>query len=218
MRPTAKAGGSFDQWTRLAIQLGHAEPVVDRWEWHAQSMGRAERWSVPKDWPTYGQLVERLVAMGYPPPTETGFNAWIAAESHGGVDVFLPASHRVEGRLFLLPKTDRDGNPLRLCDLTQGREGDLTDPDYHRLASFRRAEAKGYDGIVINDFCQSKDWGNVGHRSVGLFAKTLERMDWAVVPAASFDWPKERGGMAVTVTPEFERLFEERAANNTLTP
>lgn len=44
---------------------------------------------------------------------------------------------------------------------------------YHgKIESFdvRNIRPGGYDGIVINDFAQSEEYGNVGHVSYGLFA------------------------------------------------
>jgi hypothetical protein len=81
-----------------------------------------------------------------------------------------PANYRSQGRLFIVtPKRD-----LKIYDTTKGREGDLTDVDYHKHDWFKAAEAQGYDGIQIHDYAQSNDQGNFGHKSIGLFQNTLK--------------------------------------------
>jgi len=79
------------------------------------------------------------------------------------------------GRLFIVkPKRD-----LKLYDATNGgkREGDLMDLDYHKHEWFEMAKEKGYDGIKINDFAQSNDYGNVSHYSYGFFENTIKDLD-----------------------------------------
>jgi hypothetical protein len=82
------------------------------------------------------------------------------------------SDYRLQGRLFSV-KLNR---AFKIWDKTEGgaTEGDLMDVDYHKIDLFRLIEKKGYDGIKINDFCQSEDHGNVGHTSIGLFNKSLK--------------------------------------------
>lgn len=82
------------------------------------------------------------------------------------------SDYRLQGRLFSV-KLNRD---FRIWDKTEGgyTEGDLMDVDYQKIDLFRLIESKGYDGIKINDFCQSEDYGNVGHTSIGLFNNSLK--------------------------------------------
>ena len=60
------------------------------------------------------------------------------------------------------------------------KEGDLTEPDYHKLDLFKKIELKkdknghyAYDGIIINDFAQSDYYGNMNHISLGFFKRSL---------------------------------------------
>ena len=94
-------------------------------------------------------------------------------------NTIMPASYQMKGRLFILtPTVD-----LRIFDMTEGgsKEGDLTDVDYHKLDTFDKIKAAGYDGVKINDFAQSKDFGNFGHHSIGLFPSAIKKLEKEVV-------------------------------------
>lgn len=112
--------------------------------------------------------------------------SWNLFTSHDdGVWKILPFDTRVQGRLLtIVPKKD-----LKFYDLTFGRsiEGDLTDVDYHKHDEFRRAEDAGYDGIRINDFAQSHNYGNVGHLSYGIFKKAIPFLSISESPAIHED-------------------------------
>lgn len=94
---------------------------------------------------------------------------------------------------FKKVKTDKDGNLLsanykdvgkvleitcardfKLYNIGYGKEGDLMDLEYKQVGLFRKAEEKGYDGVVINDFAQSEKYGNYGHKSFGFFNRVLK--------------------------------------------
>lgn len=97
----------------------------------------------------------------------------------------LPNNSRVDGRLL----TIKPRRELQLYDFTLARsiEGDLTDLDYHKIGLFRQAEKKGYDGVVINDFAQSHNMGNVGHVSYGLFKHVIPDLTITESPARHED-------------------------------
>lgn len=195
-----------DSLHAAAVQKCGREPDV---EWDA--IGNSRSWTIPTGWPTHAELLSWFrEELGYA-SAAVDVPFWAASSFEGGRDRFLREDHRLQGSLLVV-----DGRDLNFYDHATGREGDLQDPDHNRLGLFRRVEAAGYDGIVINDFCQSPAWGNVGHRSWGVFASAMARVEWASVPAVSFDWPEERGGLSRTVTPEFEKAWrgavETRAA------
>lgn len=127
---------------------------------------------------------QHLTKLGYK-PTDTGTDSnhsWKLNYDNGTIQ---PANYRAKGRLLIVtPKRD-----LRIYDNTLGGkiEGDLTDPEYHKLDLFRNAEKQGYDGIKINDFAQSNDWGNVGHTSIGLFKRTLKDLNFEETDAVHHD-------------------------------
>lgn len=91
-----------------------------------------------------------------------------------------PYDYRCEGRLFKLTAKE----DIKFFDITKDTEGDLTDLDYHKLDLFRKAEKEGYNGIKINDFAQSEHYGNYGHKSYGIFRKSIKLFDVQVLGAA----------------------------------
>jgi len=157
--------------------------------------GRARSYRIPAGYPTRRQVVERLAAMGY--AWDGGaFSAWVRTGPGGRL---LPKDWRAPGNLLIL-----DGwRDLRLYDWVSGREGDLTDCDFHHSDLFRRLEGEGFEGIRLHDFCQTETHGNVGHRSVGVFAAGLARLRWAALPAVHWEWPATTALWPRT-TPEFE--------------
>lgn len=123
-----------------------------------------------------------------------------------GECTILPASYSTRGRLFII-----DGwQNLRFHDMTVGGDGDLMDPDHNKLDDFREAEEAGFDGVIINDFAQSgAHWGNLGHRSWGVFRHALPRLVHTDIPCVRYDFPPDTGALARRTTPEFETLFDE---------
>jgi hypothetical protein len=190
----------------LVRQMGKESPDV---EWGSD--GRAKSWAVPDGYPTYRDVADWLEnSLGYDnlsdcPDRERKY--WVkSAFGLDGRETYLPASYRIEGRLYVV-----DGvRDLRFLDMAEGREGDLTDLDYHKHAWFRRARDEGYDGIVINDFCQSKTHGNVGHRSWGVLPRALGKLRFAEIPCVRFDWAADES-VTERLTPEFRQAWEASA-------
>jgi len=107
----------------------------------------------------------------------------------------LPSDYRMKGRLFVItPKED-----LNVYDMTYGGkiDGDLTDPDYKKVGFFDKLKKSGYDGVKINDWTQTEEFGNFGHKSIGLFKDGLKKCGIEVIPDVTY--PKE-----------FERMADER--------
>ncbi len=167
------------------------------------AFGRPRSWGIPEGYATYRQVIKHIEeVLGYPNRCAVGDHTYELLTDGWNAETqehfIVPAGHRKPGSLVIL-----DGfQDMRLLDLSRG-ESDLTDLQYHKLRAFRQAEAEGYDGVVIDDFCQSKTWGNVGHRSIGFFAQALGRLEATIVPAFRFDWDESREGLAVAETPEF---------------
>lgn len=181
-------------WPRFAAaRLGLAYREVER-----DALGDAVSWAfAPGARVTYGEAFEALKAMGY--SFESGI-AEVKSRSEGGATEWMRADWRLTGSLLATPRDPR----LNLLDISTG-ESDLTARQYHRIDLFRRAETEGYDGIVIDDFAQSDSYGNVGHRSVGLFDKAARARAWIVMDAEhpDLDDARRRGGS----TPEFDDWF-----------
>jgi len=163
-------------------------------------LGLAQSFASPAGYPRYAAIVEKLTAMGYPPDTGGGFTAWVKYErGEDGVEVVQPASYQREGRLFIVDCVAE----LRLADLADERERGHMESDSQRLDAFRRLEARGFDGVVIDEFRQTERHGDVGHRSIGLFAGALGKIRYAAIPARHFDWAETGVSDASKATPEF---------------
>lgn len=166
-------------------------------------IGAPRSWGIPAGYATYRQVIDHIEnALGYARRDHCGdlsyellTDGW---KSETQEHVIVPSGYRKPGSLVIV-----DGfQEMQLLDLSRG-ESDLTDLQYHKLKAFREAEANGFDGVVIDDFCQSKAWGNVGHRSIGFFAHSLAKLQATVIPVVRFDWDETREGLAVTDSPEF---------------
>lgn len=124
------------------------------------------------------EVDNRLQALGYT-PTNPGVSPWSKSyEFHFADDRLLPPGGKEEGVLCVAtPRRD-----LVLWRKAEG-EGDLTAVQYHDVRGFDRARRAGLDGVIIDDFAQSEEWGNLGHLSVGLFAEALPDLDVECIPA-----------------------------------
>jgi hypothetical protein len=87
---------------------------------------------------------------------------------------------------------------MRIYVMSRG-EGDLTDVQYNEFDFFEELERRGFDGLLIDDFAQSEEWGNFGHLSVGLFASAARDLDVNERPAQYREWERERENS----TPEY---------------
>lgn len=184
-------------WYAVVRQMGFdaIEVEVDQYQ-------RLKSWRLPADYPTYRDAVEWLARLGY--DLASNGSAEVLTARENGIEVIKPASWRMPGRLLVTI-----GDDLDLLDVADGREGDLTDPDYHKLGLFRHAEASR-EGILIHDYLQDPDYGNVGHRSYGLFGKTAARLPWLEIPATHCSW---RTGKQMT--PELDEFIKHLGARAT---
>jgi len=117
----------------------------------------------------------KLMNLGYKPDKTYSSNNDYRWDLKFKDSELQPSDFKFQGRLLIvIPKRD-----LKLFDATYNgeREADLMNLDYHRHDWFEMAKKKGYDGIKINDFAQSDDYGNVSHYSYGLFEDTLKDLD-----------------------------------------
>lgn len=76
-------------------------------------------------------------------------------------------------------------------------------PAHNNIDLFQKAEQAGYDGISIWDFAQSKQYGNVGHESIGIFPAGLAKLYTFAIPAVGHDLADD---VTVPWTPEFAAL------------
>ena len=135
---------------------------------------------------------KKLMEFGYEPSSVDSYSlnhSWRLKTTYKDEEmVILPAEYRHQGRLLIItPKED-----LKIYDYTFGetKEASLLNPDYHNITLFRKVEESGYDGIKIPDHAQIESEGNFGHSSIGLFRKTLQKIDVVEIPAVH---PKDFG-------------------------
>jgi hypothetical protein len=162
------------------------------------SIGRPRSWSMPAGFarsPTKEEVMEMLRAAGF----ELKGGTWdpqveVNMTLSGGEYRVIPPGECREGRLFVArPRRD-----MRIYVMSRG-EGDLTDVQYNEFDFFEELERRGFDGLLIDDFAQSEEWGNFGHLSVGLFASAARDLDVNERPAQYREWERERENS----TPEY---------------
>lgn len=148
-------------------------------KWDATGMARSWRDPPPPfdglDFTARRKLIdERLTEFGY---VGEGWHKIWKFRFHNGR--LLDPDEAVVGRLFVAV-TLRD---MILWKKSIG-EGNLLEPQHNDLRGFAAAERAGLDGVLIDDFAQSEEWGNFGHLSVGLFEASLGELDVEVYPAS----------------------------------
>lgn len=158
-------------WTDFAVQdLGYALPDVEY-----DKTGQAKSWSATMPWPTYRECLHKLAGLGYD-FREDPESVKQTLTKEGKFHV-MPKAWRKPGRVFV---TIDDG--LSFADHSVG-ESDLTEKAHLRFDLFRAAEKRGFGGVIIDDFAQSEDFGNVGHRAYGLFSPAARSRQYLVFEA-----------------------------------
>lgn len=179
--------------------------------------GRATSWIVPDGYARNADVVRYIEeVLGYRNRDTIGdfryellTNGWNKDTKEHRI---VPADFRIPGSLIIV----EGFADMRFLDLSRG-ESDLTDLQYHLLTTFRRAEAEGYHGVVIDDFAQAEPhWGNLGHRSIGFFAHALPALKTTVIPAVRFEFGPNVADLAVTETPEYQEWQTAQAARHAM--
>lgn len=163
-------------WYELAKQIS-GEDCFDI----TMRRGEVDSWRTPKDWPTYGEcwgFVTSQNGLGY--PDESMIQVYTSTSGEGWIH--LPASYKLQGQLFMAV-----GNVDDFADLRRSSEPNLMDVEYHQTDLFKQAWDRDLFGVKINDFAQTKTWGNVGHLSYGLGPKAAEQTKWIAIPATNFE-------------------------------
>ena len=112
---------------------------------------------------------DKLLRFGYQPTNKPSDGNWEWKIKTDSKSPILPGDHRVSGRLLIVkPKRD-----MKIFDHSKDGEGDLTDLDYNKFDLFEKVHSLGYDGIKINDFAQTEQYGNYGHTSIGFFKEAV---------------------------------------------
>jgi len=133
-------------------------------KWHKEQDKRFKQW-----------VKDRLKELGYEPNSENSYDSgYILKTKHiNGHDTILP-NKNVEGTIITFENLE----PLKIFDMTEGgkKDGDLMDPDYRKLDTFKKLTEAGYDGVKISDFAQVEGHGNVGHTSIGIFPAAISKV------------------------------------------
>lgn len=171
VRPQQHSG-----WYELAKQMS-GQDCLDI----TTRRGEVDSWRTPKDWPTYGEcwsFVTSQNGLGY--PDEPTIEVYTASSKEGWT--YHPASYKLPGQLFVTV-----GYIDNFADLRNSPEPDLMNVEYHQTSLFKQAWDRGLFGVKINDFAQTKIWGNVGHLSYGLGPKAAAQTKWIAIPATNFE-------------------------------
>lgn len=197
-----------DPFYSIALTLCASEPDnVQR-----DFLGRATSHRIPKGWPTYEDVAKHIErVLGYENQHQgSGSHRYVMRSTGWDAQRRLPLivhnDFKEVGRLLMIEGFEH----LRLLDISTG-EGDLTDPQHSKLRLFAQAEAQGYDGVIIDDFAQTENWGNVGHTSVGFFAHAIGDLNIKETAALRHEWGTSVKDLQVTTTPEFEAWQTQHA-------
>jgi hypothetical protein len=153
--------------------------------------GMAASFGCDPSWPRIGEVVEYLdEELGY--VADNGLYR-LKSEFRGDIEIVRPSAWSMPGSLWM---TIDDG--LRFRDIRQSGEPDLTVREHLAFGAFEDAAANGWDGVIINDFCQTDEWGNVGHLSYGLAPEPAAAAEWISIPAARCDIGRLFDGERVT--------------------
>jgi len=159
------------------------DPGQVEWDEH----GKLRSYRLPDEWSEFNKNLDkmsreielRLEKLGYAGTGLLGSRTYHFYSTNGKI---LPPGGKSLGTLCVAT-TLRD---MTLWEKALG-EGDLTEVQYHDVGGFRRAQEK-FDGVIIDDFAQSEEWGNLGHLSVGLFGPALKDIKTKCIPATYEEW------------------------------
>lgn len=115
-------------------------------------------------------LTRKLNSLGYEVSKYGQVKRFLEDPHNGNI---LPANHRKVGKVLKVT-CKRD---FKVFNYGYGKDGDLMNVEYHNTKLFKKLDEEGYDGVIINDFAQSSYHGNIGHKSVGFFAKAIPDLE-----------------------------------------
>lgn len=156
-------------------------------EWEDKGKQRLKSFPLPKGWehvPSKDEVTRLLEKIGF----EHDHGHF---KIHFGKNKILKPKDKQQGRLFVAKTKE----PLKVWKKAKG-EGDLMDLQYHDLSGFKNAQQAGVDGVLIDDFAQSENYGNFGHQSLGLY--DVKKLEVKSIPAQYHEWDYKTKG-----TPEY---------------
>jgi hypothetical protein len=191
--------GDFDARVFAAMGFDVAAMKAER-----DLSGRMTSYRVLPGHPSNRDARAFLEGLGY---RFDGESAWIKVRLlQGGGDELMPASWMTPGRLFV---AERPAG-LRLYDLATTEEGGLSGRQWMRTDLFQSlAESGEWDGLVIDDVHRTRRLGHFGHRSIGLFQATIDRLRLHATPCVHCDPYEVWNARDGSTTSEFDGLHEE---------
>lgn len=166
----------------LAKQLGADAQILA-----ADPCDRPTSWRYDGNEVTYQHVIDWLATLGYEYNESIPNRSYTVKLDSANQYHILPAKARPQGRLVII-----DPLPgMNIKDFALD-EGDLTDLQYHKVDEIEQAFLSDADCVRINDFCQSSEFGNVGHISYGYSAKAIAQHQAAgrvlTISATRRDW------------------------------
>jgi hypothetical protein len=172
VRPTA--GMPWFEFSKTIT--GHTDADFDV---ETDAYGRTKSFRIPPGWLRNGEAAKWLEReLGY----AAGRDHWVKSGLSDPNRRYYPIDYQMPGHLLV---TVDDG--LTFSNLRKPSEPDLMAPEHNNLALFANADAGGHAGIIINDFCQTEQFGNVGHVSYGILPNRLSTIEWVTIPATRFE-------------------------------
>jgi hypothetical protein len=181
------------------------EAEVSAWD----ALGRARSWSMKPHLVTIGEVVAHLEGhLGYRSISRNTRSYEIKCDGlyEDGLARVKDSGYRRPGSLWIIAGHER----LRWYDMRHESSGDLSDPHYRQVNRFRQLEDDGYQGIIIHDFAQTSQWGNLGHVAYGLLPRGLKQVHWTRIDALHYEFGAERGELDAKDSPEFTQWRAQR--------
>lgn len=194
-----KHGGWIMDWAmqRAGVTLDDLDVT-----WNGMS---AYSWTIPKNWPTEGDLEDHLLSMGYEADAMGVYKVSLSYEKSldgtGSRECLKPADWKLPGHLLIILANEIDIRDPEWSEDALGYE------THNRVADFDRFSQSGIDAIRMSDCLQSDYQGNVPHKSIGLFPQGLEKISWMSIPATRHDGASLETWKGAE-TPEFSEFMK----------
>ena len=172
--------------TREALQV----------EWNGL---RPYSWSIPKDWPTMGDLDDYIKSQGYKADHRGIYKLFTSYTDDG--EVLRPADWSMPGHLLIILPNDMEIRHPEWSEEALGYS------NHNRIGDFARFSEDGLDAIRMQDQLQSDYMGNLYHEAVGILPEGLKKLNWLAIPAVRHDG-EDPDAWRLPETEEFTALMK----------
>lgn len=166
--------GELRELDAITGRLPHDHPKWDEYDRVIAAMENAEK--VIEDNPDTGHgkrmklVINKLRTLGFELPDDPRRIPYSAIRYRIVDGRIAPASYKDEGRLLTIELLA----DAKVYDMRG--VGDLMEPAYNMLGTFRQLESRGFDGVLIDDYAQTEYYGNYGHESIGFFKGAVSKL------------------------------------------